>query len=110
MKPSEVMADTGAYTDTIFGLFHLLGFKFSPRLKDLKKLRYWRINARANYAEFDEVSQNKISTVRIADYWDDIVRLVGSLKLGKVKAPDILRVLARDGKLGGLGNAVAEIG
>jgi TnpA family transposase len=110
VKPTEVMSDTGGYSDVIFGLFHLLGFKFSPRLKDLKKLRYWRINARANYGQFEEISRNKISTVRIADHWDDIVRLVGSLKLGKVKAPDILRVLARDGKLGGLGNAVAEIG
>ncbi len=75
-----------------------------------KKKGYWRINARATYAEFDEGSQNEISTVRIAEHGDDIVRLVDSLKLGKVKAPDIVRVLARDGKLGGLGNAVAEIG
>ena len=25
VKPTEVMSDTGAYSDTIFGLFHLLG-------------------------------------------------------------------------------------
>jgi hypothetical protein len=24
------MTDTGAYTDTIFGIFHLLGYQFSP--------------------------------------------------------------------------------
>ena len=110
LQPTEIMSDTGAYSDVIFGLFYLLGFKFSPRLKDLKHARYWRVNARATYAEFNEVSQNRINTVRIADYWDDVVRVVGSLKLGKVKAPDILRVLAKDSVLNGIGKAIAEIG
>ena len=110
VHPTEIMSDTGAYSDVIFGLFHLLGFKFSPRLADIKKARYWRINARAQYGDFNEVSQNRINTVRIADHWNDVVRLVGSLKIGKVKAPDILRVLAKDGALNGIGRAVGEIG
>ena len=110
LHPTEIMSDTGAYSDVIFGVFHLLGYKFSPRLADVKASRYWRINPRANYAEFNDVSQNRINTVRIAEHWEDILRLVGSLKLGKVKAPDVLRVLARDGALNGLGRAIQEIG
>ena len=110
LRPIEIMSDTGAYSDVIFGLFHLLGFKFSPRLADVKARRYWRIKARANYGNFNDISQNRINTVRIAEHWDDVVRLVGSLKLGKVKAPDVLRVLARDGALNGLGKAIGEIG
>jgi hypothetical protein len=34
LKPVEIMTDTGAYTDAIFGIFFLLGFQFSPRLAD----------------------------------------------------------------------------
>ena len=35
LQPTEIMSDTGAYTDTIFGIFHLLGYQFSPRLADI---------------------------------------------------------------------------
>src|SRR3954470_12291353 len=35
LQPAEIMSDTGAYTDTIFGIFHLLGFQFSPRFAEV---------------------------------------------------------------------------
>jgi hypothetical protein len=37
LKPVEIMTDTGAYTDAIFGIFYLLGFQFSPRLADARR-------------------------------------------------------------------------
>jgi TnpA family transposase len=36
LHPIEIMTDTGAYTDVIFGLFWLLGYRFSPRLPTLE--------------------------------------------------------------------------
>jgi Tn3 transposase DDE domain len=35
LQPTEMMTDTGACTDTMFGIFHLLGYQFSPRLADM---------------------------------------------------------------------------
>ena len=35
LQPVEIMTDTGAYTDVVFGLFWLLGFRFSPRIADI---------------------------------------------------------------------------
>ncbi|MDT7720832.1 MAG: hypothetical protein QOE94_1843, partial [Mycobacterium sp.] len=35
LEPMEVMTDTAAYSDAVFGLFWLLGYQFSPRLADL---------------------------------------------------------------------------
>ena len=32
LKPTQIMTDTGAYSDVVFGLFRLLGYRFSPRL------------------------------------------------------------------------------
>ena len=104
------MTDTGAYSDVIFGLFFLLGFRFSPRLKDAGSSRYWRINRDADYGVLNDVARNKINTNVIAQHWEDVLRLVGSLKLGKLKAVDAMRVLARDGSLNGLGKAVQEVG
>jgi TnpA family transposase len=44
LKPVEIMTDTGAYTDAIFGIFYLLGFQFRPRLADAAGARLWRID------------------------------------------------------------------
>ena len=35
LEVQEIVTDTAAYSDLIFGLFRLLGFQFSPRLADL---------------------------------------------------------------------------
>ncbi|WP_370256548.1 Tn3 family transposase [Erwinia sp. 198] len=32
--PYQIMTDTGAYGDVIFGLFRLLGYRFCPRIAD----------------------------------------------------------------------------
>ena len=42
LKPTHIMTDTGAYSDVIFGLFRLLGYRFSPRLADIGGTRFWR--------------------------------------------------------------------
>jgi TnpA family transposase len=34
LNPIEIMTDTGAYTDVVFGLFWLLGYRFSPRIAE----------------------------------------------------------------------------
>ena len=43
------MTDTGAYSDVVFGLFRLLGYRFSPRLADIGGTRFWRIDPNADY-------------------------------------------------------------
>jgi TnpA family transposase len=44
LNPTEIMTDTGAYTDVVFGLFWLLGYRFSPRIADIGGARYWRVD------------------------------------------------------------------
>lgn len=64
----------------------------------------------ADYGALEGQSKNVVNQHRIVEQWDDVLRLVGSLKLGTVKAPEVMRVLAREGNLSVLGKAVAEIG
>ena len=47
LEVSEIVTDTAAYSDLIFGLFRLLGFQFSPRLADLGSTRFWRMDRQA---------------------------------------------------------------
>src|SRR5215472_13725204 len=41
-KPEMVATDTASYSDIVFGLFRMLGYRFSPRIADLSDQRFWR--------------------------------------------------------------------
>jgi len=110
LDPREIMADTHGYSDVVFGLFALLGYQFSPRLADLQDQRFWRLDRGADYGALNDLSRHVINERLIAEHWDDLLRLAGSLKLGKVGATSVMRTLQRGGSLSGLGKAVAELG
>ena len=48
LDPREIMADTHGSSDVVFGLFALLGYRFSPRLADLPDQRFWRMDKAAD--------------------------------------------------------------
>jgi len=66
LKPVEIMTDTGAYTDAIFGIFYLLGFQFSPRLADAGGARLWRIDPKADYGPLNRLASDRINIKLIA--------------------------------------------
>lgn len=110
LNPTEIMTDTGAYSDVVFGLFWLLGYRFSPRIADMGNSRLWRIDPKADYGPLNGVSRNRIHPELIRQHWDDVLRLAGSLKLGLVQATSIMRTLQVGDRPTKLAQAVAEIG
>lgn len=110
LQPTQIMTDTGAYSDVVFGLFRLLGYRFSPRLADIGGTRFWRIDANADYGDLNALARQRIKLDRITPHWDDVLRLTGSLKLGLVPAMDIMRTLQVDERPTRLALAIAEIG
>lgn len=110
IQPSEIMTDTGSYSDVVFGLFRLLGYRFSPRLADLGGQRLWRVDPEADYGELNAVSTNRIRLNKITPQWEDVLRFIGSLQLGKLSARDAMRVLQSGSNQSSLARAIAEIG
>ena len=110
LQPTEMMTDTGAYTDVVLGLFRLLGDRFSPRLADVAGPRFCRIDAEADCGELNAVARQRTSLGRIEAHWDDFLRLAGSLKLGRVPASGIMRTLQVGDRPTQLALAVAEFG
>jgi TnpA family transposase len=110
LNPMEIMTDTGAYTDVVFGLFWLLGFRFSPRIADIGGARYWRIDPSAHYGALHGVARHQIKPNLIRENWDDALRLAGSLKLGVVQAISIMKTLRVDDRPTKLAQTVAELG
>ena len=109
-EPTEIMTDTGAYTDVIFGIFWLLGYQFSPRIADVGGARFWRIDPAADYGPLDKLASHKVKTGIIVEHWDDLLRLVGSLKLGLVQAGGLMRTLQTHDRPTRLARALEELG
>ena len=110
LTPNQIMTDTAGYSDMIFGLFALLGFQFSPRIANDKGTKLWRIDSDADYHELNTLSQNKINLTLIQTYWEEILRVAGSLKSGKVNATELTKALQRNGQPTELGKAITEYG
>ena len=110
LQPTQIMTDTGAYSDVVFGLFRLLGYRFSPRLADVGGSRFWRIDPLADYGLLNPVSSHQLRLNRITPHWDDMLRLAGSLKLGRVPASGIMRTLQVGDRPAPLALAIAEYG
>ncbi len=47
LQPTEIMTDTAGYTDTILGIFHLLGLQFSPLKRADRALELWPLGRRS---------------------------------------------------------------
>jgi TnpA family transposase len=111
LDPREVTSDTAGYSDVVFGLFALLGYRFSPRLADAGEARFWRIDRAADHGPLDGLSRrNRIRTDLISKNWEDVLRVAGSLKLGTVKSSDLVRALHAGGRQSELAKAIAEVG
>ena len=110
LAPQEIMSDTAAYSDLVFGLFWLLGYRFSPRLADIGGARFWRVDRAADYGPFDAVSQGRIDAARIVEAWPDLLRLAGSLKLGRVRADGVMRLLQTRERPTAPARALVELG
>ncbi len=106
----EHYADTGGYTDQVFGLCHLLGFRFAPRLRDLGDRKLYSIEKPSSYADLDLLMGGSLNTKLITDHWEELLRLVASLRFGTVTASLILRKLASYPRQNGLAWALREVG
>ena len=109
VQPTEIMTDTGAYSDVIFGLLWLLGYQFSPRISDVGGARFWRVDRTADYGALNSLATHTINTTLITTQWDELLRLIGSLTLANVQIDTIVRTLQR-GSSTKLAQALQELG
>lgn len=110
LKPTEIMTDTAGTSYLVFGLFWLLGYQFSPRLADAGEAVFWRINKASNYGVLNDLARGCVNTTRIEQHWDDMMRIAGSLKMGKVRASELIRSLLKSERPSGLTQAIIDAG
>lgn len=91
----EHTTDTHGYTDLNFALFDLVGKQFSPRIRDLKSQRLYKIIGK-DVKELTYPALKFTGTVNIdylKKYADEITRVAASLKMGTVTPSTLIAKL-----------------
>lgn len=57
----------------------------------------WRIDRTADYGAFQDAARGRVDLARIERHWEDILRIIGSMHTGAVRAYDVWPRRARRG-------------
>jgi TnpA family transposase len=110
LEPREHYTDTHGYTELIFAVCHLLGIRFAPRIKDLPEQRLWRLPDEQEFQNIGGVLAGKLNINLIRETWDEMLRLVASIKTGEVRASLIVGKLAAASRRNKLYRGLQEFG
>ncbi len=106
----EHYTDTAGYTDQVFGLSHLLGFRFAPRLRDLADAKLYTIDKPDQFPKIEKLFRGKINMKIIRDNYDDVLKLAHSIREGKVSGSLIMGKLGSYSRQNSLATALREMG
>lgn len=110
LEIDEHYVDTEGYTDQVFAMCHLEGFRFAPRIRDLKDRRIFTIEKPSRYPDLTPLIGGTVRVRQIGTHWDEVLRLASSVRTGTVTASLILGKLAAYPRRNGLAWALKEIG
>ena len=110
LRIEEHYTDTAGFTDHVFALMHLLGFRFAPRIRDLSDKRLYVSGDTKAYPALAPLIGGTINLRQIRIHWDELLRLATSIKQGTVTASLMLRKLGSYPRRNGLATALRELG
>ena len=110
LRIEEHYTDTAGFTDHLFALMHLLGFRFAPRIRDLADKRLYIHGDAKQYPTLAGLIGGNVNVKHIRAHWDEILRLAASIKQGTVTASLMLRKLGSYPRQNGLAVALRELG
>ena len=107
----EHYTDTAGFTDHVFALMHLLGFRFAPRLRDLGDTKLFIPKGDTAYDALKPmISSDRLNIKAIRTHWDEILRLATSIKQGTMTASLMLRKLGSYPRQNDLAIVLRELG
>lgn len=110
LEIEEHFTDTAGFTDHVFALMHLLGFRFAPRIRDLKDKKIYINGNLQQFAIIKSLIGGSINLKHIRAHWNEVLRLALSIKQGTVTASLMIKKLASYPRQNGLAIALRELG
>jgi TnpA family transposase len=106
----EQYADTGGFTDHLFGISAMLGYRLVLRIRDLPSKRLYVFDPAATPSELRPLVGGKARDALIVSNWPDLFRCAATMRAGQVAPSRILRKLAAYPRQNDLAAALREVG
>lgn len=106
----EQYADTGGFTDHLFGISAMLGYRLVLRIRDLPSKRLYVFEPAATPSELRPLVGGKARDALIVSNWPDLFRCAATMSAGQVAPSRILRKLAAYPRQNDLAAALREVG
>ncbi len=106
----EHYTDTAGYTDQVFGLSHLLGFRFAPRIRDISEIKLYCAGKTSEYPKIESILNGQIKTKTIEENFDDVLRMAHSIREGNVTGSLIMGKIGSYARQNALATALREMG
>jgi len=110
LRIEEHYTDTAGFTEHVFALCHLLGFRFAPRIRDLADKRLYVPGAASQWPALATLIGGSLNQKLIELQFNEVLRLASSIKQGTVTASLILRKLGAYPRQNSLAVALREVG
>jgi TnpA family transposase len=110
IQPDTVHADTQGQSAPVFALSYLLGIKLMPRIRNWHDLVFFRPSKDIAYKHIDVLFKDVIDWQLIETHWKDLMRVVLSIKAGKISSSTLLRKLGNYSRKNRLYQAFRELG
>ena len=110
IQPDTLHGDTQAQSTPVFALAHLLGINLMPRIRNIKDLVFFRGDRGDHFEHIGSLFRGNIDWSLIARHLKDMLRVVISIKAGKIAPSTILRRLGTASRKNRLYYAFRELG
>jgi TnpA family transposase len=110
IQPDTLHTDTHGQNEVIFGLAYLLGIKLMPHIRRWKYLIFYRPDITTHYKHLDELFTDTTDWALVATHVRDMLRVVLSIKAGRIKPSTFLRRLSSYSRRNALYQAFRELG
>jgi TnpA family transposase len=110
IQPDTLHGDTQSQSGPVFALAHLLGIELMPRIRNIKDLLFYKAERNDRYEHIGPLFRGTINWELIQRHLKDMLRVVISIKMGKVAPSTILRRLGSASRKNKLYYAFRELG
>lgn len=110
IQPSIIHADTQGQSTPVFALSYLLGIQLMPRIRNWQDLVFYRPDKETVYQHIDSLFKGVINWGLLKTHWSDLLRVVLSIKEGKISSDMLLRKLGNYSRKNKLYQAFQELG
>jgi TnpA family transposase len=111
VQPEIIHTDTPGQSLPVFGLSWALGFELLPRIRNWQDLIFYRPAKTVRYEHIDRLfADDAVDWQLIETHWADIMRVVLSIRAGRISSAALLRRLGNESRRNGIYRAFRELG